>query len=117
MLALRSRSQLAAMHYEFEAGAEMMRRWGLATISLVNSETPSLFHSRNPFAVGGVYEDAATGAAAAALAGYLRDLDWPHDGHIDINQGDDMGAPCRLHADIPAAKGSSIRVSGTVRYI
>jgi predicted PhzF superfamily epimerase YddE/YHI9 len=46
---------------------------GIATIDLVYAKEPSLFHARNPFAAGGVYEDPATGAAAAALAGYLRD--------------------------------------------
>lgn len=117
VLSVSSRSTLAAMHYDFETGAELMRSWGLATISLVHAETPSLFHARNPFAAGGVYEDPATGAAAAALAGYLRDLGWPHGGHIDIHQGDDMGTPCRLHAQIPAETHSSIRVSGTARYL
>lgn len=117
MLALASRSRLADMKYDLEVGADLMRRWGLATISLVHAETPSLFHARNPFAAGGVYEDPATGAAAAALAGYLRDIGWPHGGHVQIRQGDDMGVPCRLHADISPEKGSSIRVSGTVRCI
>ena len=32
-------------------------------------ESQYLFHSRNPFPVGGVVEDPATGAAAAALGG------------------------------------------------
>ena len=117
MLALSSRSLLTAMRYEFEAGAKLMRVWGLATISLVHGEAPSVFHARNAFAAGGVYEDPATGAAAAALAGYLRNIGWPHGGQIHISQGDDMGTPCRLHAEIPPAAGSSIRVSGTARYI
>jgi PhzF family phenazine biosynthesis protein len=117
ILALSSRSLLAAMRYDPKIGAELMRRWRLATISLVHSETASLFHARNAFSAGGVYEDPATGAAAAALGGYLRDLGWPHGGKIDIHQGDDMGTPCRLHADIPPATGSSIRVSGAARYL
>lgn len=53
---------------------------GHATISLIHAESDQLFHSCNPFAAGGVYEVPATGAAAAALAGYLRDIDWPHAG-------------------------------------
>lgn len=117
MLALSSRSRLSEMEYELEAGAALMRGWGVATVTLVQSETASLFHARNPFAAGGIYEDPATGAAAAALAGYLRDLGWPHGGRINICQGDDMGVPCRLQADIPHETGSSIRVSGTVRSI
>ncbi len=38
---------------------------------------------------------------AAALAGYLRDIGWPHGGVIDILQGEDMGSPSRLRAEIP----------------
>jgi predicted PhzF superfamily epimerase YddE/YHI9 len=64
-----------------------------------------------------VYEDPATGAAAAALAGYLRDLDWPHGGSIAIEQGVDMGAPCHLQASIPDQPGAPIRVSGRVRMM
>ena len=50
-------------------------------------------------------------------AGYLRDMGWPHGGAIDIVQGEDMGMRSRLHADIPPAPGSSIRVSGTARMM
>ena len=32
---------------------------------LVFAESPRLFHTRNPFAFGGVYEDPATGASSA----------------------------------------------------
>ena len=117
LVALRERSALAAMRYDFEAGACLMKGWGLATVSLVHAASPTLFQSRNPFAAGGVYEDPATGAAAAALAGYLRDLGWPHGGHIEIVQGEDMGVPCRLLADIPPDAGSSIRVHGAVRFL
>ena len=35
-----------------------------------------VFHARNPFPPGGVVEDPATGAAAAAFGGYLRELGW-----------------------------------------
>ena len=116
VLALASRDKLRAMRYELGAGRSLMRRYGLTTISLVHAETPQRFHARNPFASSGVYEDPATGAAAA-LAGYLRDLDWPHGGAIDIIQGEDMGAPCHLQVQIPAPPGSSIRVSGQARMI
>lgn len=117
VLALNSREALAAMAYDFKEGQALMRREGLVTILLAYAEAPSLFHTRNPFASGGVYEDPATGASTAAFAGYLRDLGWPHGGSIDIVQGQDMGARSRLHADIPPAPGSSIRVSGTARLM
>jgi PhzF family phenazine biosynthesis protein len=117
VLALKSRAALAAMAYDLKQGQALMRREGLVTILLAHAETPRRFHTRNPFASGGVYEDPATGAATAAFAGYLRDIGWPHGGAIDIVQGEDMGMRSRLHADIPPAPGSSIRVSGTARMM
>ncbi|OZI75100.1 PhzF family phenazine biosynthesis protein [Bordetella genomosp. 12] len=115
ILALNSRQRLAAMRYDQAAGRELMLAQGFATIALIHAENPQRFHARNPFASGGVYEDPATGAAAAALGGYLRDQQWPHGGAIDILQGEDMGMPSHLHAQIPPEPGASIRVSGTVR--
>lgn len=117
VLALASRDKLRAMRYELSAGRKLMQHYGLVTISLVHAETPRRFHARNPFASSGVYEDPATGAAAAALAGYLRDLDWPHGGSIDIIQGEDMGAPCHLQVRIGDEAGGSIRVSGSARLM
>lgn len=117
ILGLKTRKALAAMTYEMDAGRELMNRAGLVTILLAFAESPQRFHTRNPFASGGVYEDPATGAATAAFAGYLRDLGWPHGGVIDIIQGEDMGMRSRLRAEIPAMPGSSIRVSGTARVM
>ena len=116
-LILRSRERLAEMKYDFDAGRELMQREGLITILLGYAESPRLFHTRNPFASGGVYEDPATGAATAAFGGYLRDIGWPHEGSIEIIQGEDMGMRSRLHAEIAPEPGSSIRVSGKVRFI
>jgi PhzF family phenazine biosynthesis protein len=117
VLALSSRQKLAAMRYDLERGRRLMTAAGLITISLVSAETDTRFHARNPFAAGGVYEDPATGAAAAALAGYLRDAGWPHGGAIDILQGEDMGVPSRLRAEITSEPGASIRVSGAARQM
>jgi PhzF family phenazine biosynthesis protein len=117
IMALKDRSRLAAMRYDLAEGRSLMLAEGFATISLVHTERSDLFHARNPFAAGGVYEDPATGAAAAALAGYLRDIDWPHGGAIEILQGQDMNLPSRLHANITPIPTASIRVSGEVRVI
>jgi PhzF family phenazine biosynthesis protein len=117
VLALASRDQLRAMRYDLEAGRRLMRDHGFATIALVHAETAQRFHARNPFASGGVYEDPATGAAAAALGGYLRDISWPHGGEVEILQGEDMGMPSRLYARIAPEAGSSIRVSGSTRML
>ncbi|WP_228896971.1 PhzF family phenazine biosynthesis protein [Acidovorax sp. Leaf73] len=117
VLALRSRAALAAMHYALDAGRTLMVNAKLVTIVLVWVESDRLLHTRNAFASGGVLEDPATGAATAALAGYLRDLGWPHGGAIDVVQGEDMGMRSRLRAEIGPVAGSSIRVSGTARWM
>ncbi|PSR18885.1 PhzF family phenazine biosynthesis protein [filamentous cyanobacterium CCP3] len=117
VLGLKTRAALSAMRYDLAAGRDLMNRAGLVTICWVYAETPQQFHTRNPFASGGVYEDPATGAATAALAGYLRDLGWPHGGAIEIVQGEDMGMRSRLRAEISPTPGSSIRVSGTARLM
>lgn len=117
VLALKSRALLAAMRYDLAAGRLLMNAHGLVTVVLAWAETPQCFHTRNPFASGGVYEDPATGAGTAALAGYLRDLGWPHGGRIEVVQGEDMGMRSRLSAQIGDAPGSSIRVSGSARFM
>jgi PhzF family phenazine biosynthesis protein len=117
ILALKSRARLAEMHYDLSAGRELMNGAGIVTIMLLHAEAPQLFHARNPFASGGVYEDPATGAAAAALAGYLRDIGWPHGNAIEIVQGEDMGMRSRIRAEISPVVGASIRVSGTARVL
>jgi PhzF family phenazine biosynthesis protein len=117
VLGLKTREALASMKYDLNAGRSLMKQQGLVTILLAHAETPRLFHTRNPFASCGVYEDPATGAATAAFAGYLRDIAWPHGGVIDVVQGEDMGMRSRLRAEIPPSTGSSIRVSGTARVM
>jgi PhzF family phenazine biosynthesis protein len=105
------------MRYDLHAGRALALREGIGTFSLIYSERPQRFHARNPFPIGGVYEDPATGAAAAALAGYLRDLSWPHEGAIEIIQGEDMGMPSRLYAEITPQPNAGIRVLGAARLI
>lgn len=117
VLALRTRQALSDMAYALDAGRRLMNRAGLVTIVLAYAETPQRFHTRNPFASGGIYEDPATGAGTAALAGYLRDIGWPHGGMIDVVQGEDMGSRSLLRAEFTPIVGSSIRISGTARLI
>ena len=83
----------------------------LITVDLVYREDETTFHARNPFPVGGVVEDPATGAAAAAFGGYLREtenIDTP--ATITIHQGDDMGRPSLLTVEIGTE--GPIKVSG-----
>lgn len=118
VLVLKSREKLSEMSYNFERVKTLMQEAELVTINLVWAESNQLFHSRNPFPPGGVYEDPATGAAAAALAGYLRDIEWQGGNSFDILQGEDMGYPSRLSVQFTRRnKGESIRVSGETRYI
>lgn len=111
VLAAATRARLADLDYDFDALDRIQREHDLTTVDLVWRETQILFHARNPFPVGGVVEDPATGAAAAAFGGYLRALglvDTP--ATVDIHQGDDMGRPSRLRVGIDPEGG--IRVSG-----
>ncbi len=79
---------------------------GLTTLQLVWRESAKLFHSRNPFPVGGVVEDSATGAAAAALGGYLRDSELVKAPFaFRIRQGEVMGRPSQLFVDVAAETG------------
>jgi PhzF family phenazine biosynthesis protein len=117
VIGLNSRDALTAMNYELDAGREFMNKEGLVTVMFVFAESSQKFYTRNAFASGGVLEDPATGAATAAFAGYLRDIEWPHAGGIDIVQGEDMGARSIIRAQFTNEIGSSIRVSGAVRSI
>jgi PhzF family phenazine biosynthesis protein len=117
VLALKSREKLREMSYDLAAGRKIMIDAGLVTICLVHITTTQEFNVRNAFAAGGVLEDPATGAAAAAFGAYLRDLNWPHNGEIKIIQGEDMGMRSRIHVNIPPGPGCSIRVSGQARVM
>ena len=114
---LNDRESLANMNYEFDAVRELMLDQDLITISLLWPESDKVFHSRNAFASGGVYEDPATGAAAAALAGYLRDIGWQGKNEFTILQGEEMGMPSLLRVKYGSEPGSSVWVSGETRYI
>ena len=117
ILFLRDHDTLAEMKYHFDLVRNLMREQSLITISLLWPESDGVFHSRNAFAFGGVYEDPATGAAAAALAGYLRDIGWQGSDELTILQGEEMGMPSRLRVKFGPTPGESIAVSGEVRYI
>lgn len=115
LLALKDRQQLAHMTYDLAEGRAFMNANRLVTIMLVWAENDRLFHVRNAFASGGVLEDPATGAAAAAFAGYLRDKGLLTAGDINLVQGEDMGLRSLLKASFSDEVGSSIRISGTAR--
>jgi PhzF family phenazine biosynthesis protein len=110
VLAAREQARLATLDYDFEALQRAMLDDDLTTLQLVWREDSGLFHARNPFPVGGVVEDPATGAAAAALGGYLRALgSVTAPATIQIRQGDAMGRPSRIEVEIPATGGIVVR--------
>ncbi len=117
IIVLKDRRKLAEMNYHFERVKNLMQEKELVTINLLWVESNQLFHSRNPFPTGGVYEDPATGAAAAALGGYLRDIEWPGGNSFDVLQGEDMGCPSRLSVYYTMKKGESVMVSGETYHI
>ncbi|GAA1641879.1 PhzF family phenazine biosynthesis protein [Catellatospora bangladeshensis] len=113
VIAAGSRARLADLDYDFAALGELMARRGWTTVDLVWRESAEVFHARNPFPPGGVVEDPATGAAAAAFGGYLRELglvDTP--ATVTVHQGADMGRPSLLTVGIGAGEGTGIAVSG-----
>jgi PhzF family phenazine biosynthesis protein len=110
ILAAETRERLADLDYDFDTLKGLMLEHDLTTVALVYREDATTYHARNPFPVGGVVEDPATGAAAAAFGAYLRET---HNvtGTVTIHQGVDMGRPSELTVEIPADR-EEIRVSG-----
>lgn len=83
-----------------------------ATVTVLHPIADGEFEARNLFPVGAITEDPATGAAAAAVGGYLRILGLVEPpSRILIHQGRHVGRPGLLTVDIPGNGG--IVVSGT----
>ncbi|MEO1133081.1 MAG: PhzF family phenazine biosynthesis isomerase [Cyanobacteria bacterium J06639_1] len=116
ILAIADANRLHALTYDFVRLKSLMLREHLTTLQLIWRESERVFHSRNPFPVGGVVEDPATGAAAAALGGYLRDarlIEVPTS--FSICQGEAMGRPSQIEVTIPPTGG--IVVTGQAVWI
>lgn len=113
VLAAATRERLADLSYDFARLEALMRRLDLTTVQLVWRESGSVFHVRDPFPVGGVVEDPATGAAAAAFGAYARELGLvPEDAVLTLHQGADMGRPGTLTVELRSGD-TRVRVSGT----
>ena len=117
VLPVATRTRLSRLSYDFHALGELMAARNWTTVSLIWRENPSTYHARNPFPPGGVVEDPATGAAAAALGAYLASRDFlPGDRRFVIHQGNDMGRPSMLSVHVPQ-QNAGIEVSGTATEI
>lgn len=119
VIVLDSRETLASMDYDFDVLADLMLEHSWTTIQLVYPDEGDphgrRWHSRNPAPSVGIYEDPATGSAAAALGAYFRDTGVYGTGdNITIFQGDDMGRPSSLLLTIG---GSRMNISGTATDI
>ena len=117
VLATRTRERLADLDYDFTALGDLMRARGWTTLQLFWPRDERTVHARDPFPVGGVVEDPATGAAAAALGGYLRAVgrvDRPT--RITVHQGEDMGRPSELLVDV-GPDDPRVTVTGTATAI
>lgn len=110
VLAAATRERLADLAYDFDRLAAFMTAHELITVQLVWRESATVFHVRDPFPVGGVVEDPATGAAAAAFGAYLRELGDPAT-ELTLHQGEDMGSPGLLRVELREGD-PRVRVSG-----
>jgi PhzF family phenazine biosynthesis protein len=112
VVAAATRERLADLDYDFERLGALMRARDWTTIQLVWREQALRFHSRNPFPPGGVVEDPATGAAAAALGAYLREVAGVEPpATVEILQGEDLGRPGRLSVGLRPGR-AEIDVTG-----
>ncbi|MFC9973032.1 PhzF family phenazine biosynthesis protein [Spirillospora sp. NPDC127200] len=111
VLAAATRERLADLDYDFIALADYMTARDLTTVQLVWRESAEVYHVRDPFPVGGVVEDPATGAAAAAFGAYLRELGLAGPGVLTLHQGEDMGRPGVLRVELREGD-PRVRVSG-----
>ncbi|MFE7288715.1 PhzF family phenazine biosynthesis protein [Streptomyces noursei] len=117
VLGAATRTRLAELDYDFDRLAALMHRLDLTTLQLVWREGDTVFHVRDPFPVGGVVEDPATGAAAAAFGAYTRALGLvTAPATLTLHQGHDLGRPGLLTVDLRSGDPRS-HVSGTATRI
>lgn len=116
MIPLKSRERLAQLDYDVPAGAELLNAHNIIGAYFVFKESDDSYQVRMAFPTGGIFEDPATGAAAAALSGWLRDSG-RKTGKITIIQAEDTGSASRLTCISTPEKGAPVRVSGATRRL
>jgi PhzF family phenazine biosynthesis protein len=117
VLGVASLATLAALDYDYDQLAALMRQEQWTTVHMFWAEGAGVFQVRNAFPPGGVVEDPATGAAAAAFGAYLRALGLVTlPGRVTLLQGRHMGSPSRLVVDVDA-DADTVRVTGSATRI
>jgi PhzF family phenazine biosynthesis protein len=114
ILGLAQVSTLETMTYDFAALQELCAEQGWTTVCVVFRVSPVEHLARNPFPAGGVVEDPATGAAAAAYGSYLAALGLARPpARLRIRQGAQIGRPSELLVELRPGL-ASVWVTGTV---
>lgn len=113
LIGVSSLATLAGLDYDFDRLSDLMKQEQWTTVHMFYAEGNDVFHVRNAFPPGGVVEDPATGAAAAAFGGYLRTLDLVNlPARLTLLQGAHMGSPSRLIVDVDVDT-DTVRVTGS----
>ena len=111
-LVLADRDRFDSFTFDPRALRALMDAQGwTGTVTVLFVTSPTELEARNPFPVGTVTEDPATGAAAASAGAYLRAIGKitpPTD--LVVHQGSHVGRPSLLRAHVPVTGG--ITVSG-----
>ena len=117
VLVTRTHRRLADLDYDFDALAAIMREHRIITLQLIWPKSRRRYFSRNPFASSGVVEDPATGGAAAAFGGYLRELGKiGHTARFTIRQGAEMDRPSLIEVSVIEGE-PGVRVRGFASQI
>jgi len=117
VLVAKTRERLADLAYDFADLANLMHEQGLVTVLLVWPESKKRYHARNPAAALGLVEDPATGAAAAAFGGYLRELGIiGENAEFTVSQGVEMGRPSEIAVSVIGGE-PGVRVTGAAHRL
>lgn len=116
VVAIREAETFDSFGFDPTPVAALMAKQGwsgtITVVHAVHGAEGLVVEARNLFPVGSITEDPATGSAAAALGGYLREIAAvTPPARFVVHQGRHVGRPSILVVDVPAAGG--ITVSGT----
>lgn len=95
--------------------ALMLEQGWLGTVTVLHRLGAAEYEARNPFPVGTMDEDPATGSAAASTGAYLRAeglVEAP--AMVRIRQGRHVGRPSLLVVDVPVVGGITVTGGATV---